>query len=457
MLLARETKAENTDDLLLVNDSREVRGSIRGNALVQSNCSLHVRGNIKGTLTIESGATVVVEGSIGGKVTNRGGKLEIRNRVIAEFVMTEGPPDAEASGILKIDLSAIAANWNTLAKRALAECAAVVKANAYGCGIDPISGTLAQAGCNTFFVSDLPEARCVRVNAPNATIYVINGLYPGSAPALAEINSRPVIGGLAELAEWDAFVSASGWTGGCALSVDTYAGRIGISFNEAAAYATRSYSRDHGVTLLVSHLENTLHLDRSGYERQVGLIQQLGRAYGGISVSLANSAGIFADTKLHCDLVRSGSAIYGLNPAPGRPNPMLPVIELQARILKVLDLAPGEKLAYNSSWTAKKKMSLAIVGVGYADGYPLSANTSAYTPQAIVGDKLCPLVGGVSMDMTAIDVTALSNSPAARRGQMVTLIGGQIPVDDMAAAANTSGRAVLSNLGRRFKRLYHAG
>jgi alanine racemase len=136
---------------------------------------------------------------------------------------------------------------------------------------------------------------------------------------------------------------------------------------------------------------------------------------------------------------------------------MAPVIELKARILKVVNLAPGEKLVYNSSWTAKRKMSLAFVGVGYADGYPLSANSSTYTPQAIVGDKLCPVVGGISMDATAIDVTALSNSPSARRGQMATLIGGQITVDDMAAAANSTGHEVLSGLGHRFRRLHHAG
>ena len=355
MLLARDTTSQNADNLILITESGDMLDSIRGNALVQSNCALHVRGNVKGDLTIERGAEVIVEGSIEGKITNRGGKLEVRNRVIAEFVMIEGPPADEASGILRIDLSAVALNWTTLAKRALAECAAVVKADAYGCGIDAISGTLARAGCNTFFVSDLAEARRVRVTAPDAIIYVINGLYPGTAPALAEINSRPVIGSLAELAEWDAFVSASGWTGGCALNVDTYAGRIGVSYDEAAAYASRSYSQSHGVTLLVSHLENANNLERSGYERQIKLIKELARAYGGISVSLANSSAIFADTRLHCELVRPGAAIYGLNPTPGRPNPMAPVIELKARILKVVNLAPRRKISLQFIVDCKEK------------------------------------------------------------------------------------------------------
>lgn len=456
MLLAREPIADDVADLFLVTGFKEVKGSVRRDTIVQRNCSLHVRGNLKGNLTIETGAEVIIDGSIDGKVTNKGGKLEVKNRGIAEFVSTDGPPEREASGVLKIDLSAIAFNWSALEKRTLAECSAVVKADGYGCGIDAISATLGKAGCKTFFVSSLAEAARVRDAAPSSTIYVINGVYPGTGSAFAEINARPVIGSLAELAEWHSFVTSSGWTGGCALNVDTCTDRIGVSFDEAAAFAGRSYSRAHGVTLLVSHLCKASRPDPLSFERQIRQIHELARLYGGISVSLASSSGIFADPKSHCDLVRPGSAIYGLNPTPGEPNPMFPVVELQARILKVLNLEPGEKIAYNPSWTAKRKTRLAIVGVGYADGYPRSEADYDNTSKALVGDKLCPLVGGASMDMMALDVTALSDSPSARRGQMVTLIGSQLTVDDLAVAAKSTGREILSKLGHRFQRVHHA-
>jgi len=106
-----------------------------------------------------------------------------------------GPPEAEAGGILTIDLAAIVANWRALSERAApAQCAAVVKADGYGCGAEQVAGALAKAGCTTFFVANLPEARRARAAAPDATIYVLNGVLPGTAAAFAHANLRPVIG-----------------------------------------------------------------------------------------------------------------------------------------------------------------------------------------------------------------------------------------------------------------------
>src|SRR4051812_11342144 len=139
-----------------------------------------------------------------------------------ENITTAGPPATEAGGTLSIDLAAIEANWKALARRAMpSECSAVIKADGYGCGIEPVAAMLAKAGCKTFFVADLYEARRVRAVTPEPTIYVLNGVMPGTAAAFADLHVCPVIGSLTELAEWDAFVSASGWHGGAALHVDT--------------------------------------------------------------------------------------------------------------------------------------------------------------------------------------------------------------------------------------------
>ncbi len=120
----------------------------------------------------------------------------------------------EAGGILTIDLGAIVANWHELGRRAMpSECAAVIKANGYGCGIEPVARTLTAAGCKTFFVADLSEARRVRAVVAEPAIYVLNGLLPGTAAAFAENNARPVIGSLVELAEWDAFCAGNQWRG----------------------------------------------------------------------------------------------------------------------------------------------------------------------------------------------------------------------------------------------------
>src|SRR5581483_8032439 len=149
----------------------------------------------------------------------------------ADDIVTAGPPETEAGGVLSIDLAAIEANWRALARRVMpADCSAVIKADGYGCGIEPVASVLARAGCKTFFVADLGEARRLRAVAPEAVIYVLNGLLPGTAP---------VIGSMVELAEWNAFASTSGWRGGAALQVDTGMNRLGISANEAAAVAPR--------------------------------------------------------------------------------------------------------------------------------------------------------------------------------------------------------------------------
>ena len=129
----------------------------------------------------------------------------------------------------------------------------MVKADGYGCGLEPVAAMLRQAGCTTFFVADLSEGKRLRKVAPDATIYILNGLPPGTAQVFADHNLRPVIGSSVELAEWDAFVSGSKWDGGFALHVDTGMNRLGVTVEEAAAIAPRLNNQNHGLELLMSH------------------------------------------------------------------------------------------------------------------------------------------------------------------------------------------------------------
>ncbi|MSO67206.1 MAG: alanine racemase [Pseudolabrys sp.] len=376
----------------------------------------------------------------------------------AETAITSGSPAAEAGGILTVDLSAIEANWRALQRRAMpSECSAVIKADAYGCGIEPVAVRLTKAGCRTFFVADLGEARRVRIVAPEAAIYVLNGLLPETAASFADLRARPVIGSMQELAEWDVFCSASQWRGGAALHVDTGMNRLGISANDAAALAPRIRSENHGITLLMSHLACAEQPEHPLNASQIGLFREVRILYRGIPSSLANSSGIFLGNAAHCDMVRPGVALYGVNPTPGRTNPMRPVIGLQARIAQVRSVPKGETIGYDAAWTAKRATRIAVVAVGYADGYLRAASASDTAPggNAIVTGKRCPLAGRVSMDLLAIDITELPDN-AARRGDLATLIGDEIGVDDLAAAAGTIGYEVLTSLGRRYHRVYRA-
>jgi len=369
---------------------------------------------------------------------------------------TAGPPESEAGGILTIDLSAIVANWRSLGRRTTpCECAAVIKANAYGCGIEQVAAALAKAGCKTFFVASLAEARRVRSVVQGHAVYVLNGLAPGTAPLFAEINARPVIGSLVELAEWDAFCTAQQWRGGAALHVDTGMNRLGITANEAAALAPRIRSENHGITLLMSHLACAELPEHPLNDRQIRLFREVRILYRGIPSSLANSSGVFLDAAAHCDMVRPGVALYGVNPTPGRPNPMRPVVELRARIVQIRNVPRGETIGYDGTWTAKRATRLAVIGIGYADGYLRAASASDQAPggNAVIAGKRCPFAGRVSMDLMAIDVTDLPDA-AARRGDFATLIGDDLSVDDVALAAGTIGYEVLTGLGHRYHRVY---
>jgi alanine racemase len=369
-----------------------------------------------------------------------------------------GPSAADAGGILTISLPAIAANWTELGRRAMpSECAAVIKADGYGCGLEPVARALVRAGCKTFFVADLGEARRLRGVAKEAAIYVLNGLLPGTASAYADINVRPVIGSLVELAEWDAFSATNQWHGGAALHVDTGMNRLGISADEAAALAPRIRAENHGITLLMSHLVCAEQPEHPLNEKQIQLFRDVRLLYRGIPGSLANSSGIFLGSAAHCDVVRPGAALFGVNPTPGRNNPMRAAIELHAHVVQVRTVPKGETIGYNATWTAKHATRVAIVAVGYADGYPRAASATDAAPgaEAIVAGTRCQLAGRVSMDLLAIDITALPDH-TVRRGDLVTLIGGGIGVDDLAAAAGTIGYEVLTSLGNRYHRVYRA-
>lgn len=382
--------------------------------------------------------------------------IETAPPVDTGIVEKDGPPAVQAGGTLTIDLGALVANWQTLRRRATpAECAAVVKANAYGLGIEPVVHALAKEGCKTFFVAELSEARRVRAAAPDAAIYVLNGVMPGAGPEFSVLKAKPVISSTVELAEWDAYCAASGWRGGAALHVDTGMNRLGVSINEAAALAHRIRAENHGIHLLMSHFACAEETDNPLNEKQIKLFREVRLLYRGIPASLSNSSGIFLGDAAHCDVVRPGVALYGVNPTPGKPNPMQPVVDLKVRVLQVRSVTRGDTVGYSATWTARRATRIAVIAAGYADGLSRASGSTDETPggSAIVAGKLCPIAGRVSMDLTTIDVSDLPEG-AVRRGDMVTLIGDDLTLDEVARGASTIGYEILTSLGRRYHRVY---
>src|SRR5581483_9002214 len=373
-------------------------------------------------------------------------------------VSSVGPSEAEAGGRLTVDLGALQANWKLLEQTVLpVECSAVVKADGYGCGIEKVGAALSKAGCRTFFVADIHEARRLRPHVADAAIYVLAGMLPGSGPGFVETKARPVIGSLLELAEWDRFASAENWRGGIAIHVDTGMNRLGMSIEEVLALAPRLQKENHGFTLLMSHLACAEIPNHPLNERQIRLFREIRVQFRGLPASLANSSGIFLGEPAHCDLVRPGVALYGVNPTPGRANPMQPVITLEGRIVQVRHVAKGETVGYGATWTARRASRIAVIAIGYADGYPRSASPGGRGGgQAIVAGHRCPFAGRISMDLLAVDVTDLPEH-GVHRGDYATLIGSGLDVDEVAEFSGTIGYEVLTRLGRRYHRIYRGG
>jgi alanine racemase len=261
---------------------------------------------------------------------------------------------------------------------------------------------------------------------------------------------------MTELAEWDAFAAGQAWLGGAALHVDTGMNRLGISPAEAAALAPRVQLENHGITLLISHLACAEIPEHPLNSVQSRLFREIRGLYSGVPASLANSSGIFLGDWAHCDLVRPGAALYGINPTPGHTNPMHGVVELTGRILQVRQIGPGDSVGYGAMWTAKRPTRLAVAALGYADGLIRSGSgTDRGGGAAVVAGKRCPFAGRISMDLVCIDITETPQGEV-RRGDTATFIGAGVTIDDVASAAGTIGYEILTRLGRRCRLVHRA-
>jgi len=378
---------------------------------------------------------------------------------------TESPgriPESAAGGLLHIDLDALASNWCTLRDRAGgAEASAVVKADAYGIGIEQAVPALLRAGCRTFFVAHLSEAIRVRTVAPDATIYVLNGLFAGTGPTYADFDLRPVLGSREEVEEWAAFSRGEGQRFKAAVHVDTGMNRLGLTVEEGMALSGSGALKDFEPALLMSHFVSAEEADNPLNLRQIEAFRAVRQTLPDVPASLANSSGIFLGEKPHFDLVRPGYALYGGNPTPDRNNPMRPVVGLEARIVQLRWIEPDQTVGYNARWTALDRRRVATISVGYADGYPRAASNRGNSSEtvlagmALVAGRPCPFAGNVSMDLIAVDVTEVADK--VKRGDTVTLIGGDLTVDEVGRRAGTIGYEILTGLGSRYARTYRGG
>ncbi|HTZ69665.1 MAG TPA: alanine racemase [Acetobacteraceae bacterium] len=350
---------------------------------------------------------------------------------------------------LIVDLDAIATNWRSLAAVHGAPTAAVVKADAYGLGAVAIAARLRAEGAQWFFVAQLGEAVALRPVLPGVSIGVLNGFAAAEAGAYTTHDLVPALGNLGEIAAYQAFAKRLGQALPALLHVDTGMNRLGLSAAELAN-VTDDPSRLAGIEFRYA----MTHLISSEVPEDPANVAQLARfetACAGLPRmrrSIANSSGIFLGAKYRSDLARPGAALYGVNPTPGRNNPMQPTVRLTAPVLQVRDIAVGEGVGYNSLWIASRPSRVATVALGYADGYHRAASGRAVA--AFDGARV-PLIGRISMDLMTFDAT---DHPTLRPGSRLELIGPAVPPDEVAGWAGTNGYEVLTSLGHRARRIY---
>jgi alanine racemase len=364
---------------------------------------------------------------------------------------------AGATGVITVDLAQVRANWRALARHvAPAECAAVVKADAYGLGAGHVIPALVDAGCRTFFVATLDEAHSARALAPGAAIYILDGLLPRTEKDVAGLCAIPVLSCLDEAHAWASLSGASGRSPPAALHVDTGLNRLGLHAAEVARLAGDAALLRHlTLTLVMSHLACADEAGHPMNQEQLDTFTQLRALLPMARSSLAASDGLMLGRAFHFDLVRPGYALYGGQAAPQRIMPVRPVVRVSARILQVQEVAPGSRIGYSASYRAALPRRVATIAAGYADGvFRLASATNDASGGAVsIRGKLAPIVGRVSMDLITVDVTDLGD-PAPVRGDWADLIAPELTIESVGAAAKSIGYEVLTRLGPRFHRAY---
>lgn len=333
---------------------------------------------------------------------------------------------------LRIDRDALQSNWQALDRLSgTAACGAAVKANGYGLGATLVAKALAEAGCRDFFVANWAEALAL---APlGLTVSVLYGLRADDVEVARAGFARPVLSTPEQIARW-----RDSGGGLCDVMVDTGMNRLGVSVEAVTGGLLDGLQ----IETLLSHLA-CADEDVPMNARQQAAFAGLKGQTGARRMSLANSAGIGLGADYRFDLTRPGLALYGGVPRPDMAQHLRQVAWPEAQILQRRHVPAGETVGYNATWTAPADTEVAILNLGYADGYRRAL--SGLGAAVVDGVKL-PVLGRVSMDLLAINVTARADLAE----------GDWLSMDyDLAAASAASGVSqyeLLTGLAQRFAR-----
>lgn len=333
---------------------------------------------------------------------------------------------------LTIDLDALGQNWRTLSGLAGRPVGAAIKADGYGLGAQAVMARLAAEGARDFFVASWREAAELGALPGGVTLHVLHGVSRSEAAYAATHPATPVLNSAEQCALWQDVAPGRA----ADLMVDTGINRLGLPQGELAAAAGLS------IDVLMSHFACA---DEAGHPATAHQVRALAQVdVPAARRSIANSAGLFEDAAYALDLARPGLALYGGEPHPAASGRLRQVAHLEARVLQLRHLQPGDRVGYGGTFAATRPTDLAVLGLGYADGYRRALSGKG---AALVDGVRCPVLGRVSMDLVAIDVTGLSVGP-----DDWVEIAFDLP--QAAAAAGLAQYELLTGLGVRMERRY---
>ena len=366
---------------------------------------------------------------------------------------------ASRNAWLELDLSMLEGNVAVLRERLgpVVELIAVVKANAYGAGVEGIAPALEAAGVTRFAVVWPSEGLALRSMGVRRPVIVLGHAFPEDALAAVENEITLTCHSMALGEALSAAAVRVGKTAKVHVKVDTGLHRFGVPLDEAVTLA-EGLRRLPGIEVegLTTHMANADEADDSFAEAQQAVFMQASRRLPWIPyLHTANSATALRRSELRYSGVRVGLALHGLLPANTPAVGVRPVLSLKARLARVADVAPGEGVSYGLTWRAERASKVGLVPVGYADGWRRSLGNAG---RVLVGGLSCPVVGRVCMDQFLADVTDVGG---AAEGDEVVLIGSQgglqITVDEVAALTGTISWDVMASLQARLPRIYHRG
>lgn len=360
-----------------------------------------------------------------------------------------------AGTTLHIDLTTLINNYHYLCQKTpSAQCGAVIKADAYGLGMIPIVKALQKTKCKNFFVAYLDEGIALRsILDPTYNIYILNGLFPHSVKPFIDYHLIPILNDREQLQLWVKLCQEHNYNHPAALQFDTGMSRFGLDHHDMNIIKQQSLLPFEPI-LLISHLacaDNPTHVMN---QQQLQEFTSFRTYFPSVPASLSASSGIFLGQAWHFDLVRPGAALYGINPVPGQNNPMQNVVSLRSKILQIRNISTGTTVGYGATFTAHKPLRLAVVSLGYADGFFRSLSNKIYVNHIRYPEIPLPVIGRISMDCFCLDITALPHDHIHIADE-IEIIGSQCSIEKLATTANTIGYEILTALGNRFHRIYH--